>query len=341
MATADGTTDRCDYCRLPIPKSPVPLDRDGERYEFCSVACRDALTESDRVFTAYHGHRRFQPGVSVLTAALPEGIPRNSFVLLTDQPGTRTEALQTELAWRALQRGEPVVFVTLLEPPVSLVQQFASLSWNVLPYLEDGQLQVVDCFTYRVDDRDRMAERLNDWNTHLAAVVEQSCTHVRDPSNMRDLRNQIGNALERSDMEDRGIVVIDSLTELGTLVQPVQAYDFVKTVRADVCKGRFVPVFAGATVSGMGDNESFPLDLAYMADGVVDLQLTEEVVEDVLIKRLRVRKLNGVLVYPEWHVYEYAAGTGIVSYDPSEEIDADQSAADTGETESADGGSNE
>ncbi|PSQ28742.1 hypothetical protein BRD03_02065 [Halobacteriales archaeon QS_9_68_17] len=56
-------------------------------------------------------------------------------------------------------------------------------------------------------------------------------------------------------MVDEGVVV-DSLTEFGTLVQPVQTYDFVKDVRADVCKGRFVPILAGATYTG--ESGTFP-----------------------------------------------------------------------------------
>ncbi|MFB6073677.1 MAG: RAD55 family ATPase [Haloarculaceae archaeon] len=314
----DARVRRCDYCRLPIPKAPVEMAADGETYTFCSAACREAVSESDRVFTQYHGHRRLDTGVSVLDAALPEGVPRNSFVMLTDLAGTRTEAIQAELAWRALQRGEPVVIVSFLEPPVSLIHQFVALEWNVLPYLEDDQLHVLDCFTYRVGDRERMHDRMNPWNAHLTRVADDATTRIRDPSEFGELNNRLDRALEAHDMQDRGVVVVDSLTELGSLVQPVQAYDFVKNLRADVCKGRFVPVFAGATVTG--DGEAFPHDLTYMADGIVEMRLDEEMVEGALIKQLRVRKMSGVLTYPEWSVYEYTAGDGIVTFDPREEM---------------------
>ena len=309
---------RCDYCRLPIPKETVELDHGEQTYSFCSESCRTAQVENERVFTQYHGYRRFRPGVSALESSLPQGIPRNSFVMFTDLAGTRTEAIQAELVWRALQRGEPVVFVSFLEPPVSVIQEFATLEWNVLPYLEDDQLHILDCFTYRVDDRDRMFDRMNSWNTHLSEVAESATTRVRDPTESTELSSRLDSALEEKDMHDEGIVVIDSLTELGTLIQHVQAYNFVKDVRADVCKGRFVPIFAGATLTT--EEETFPHDLKYMVDGIVEMRLNEEIVEGALVKQIRIRKMSGVLTYPEWSVYEYTSGKGIVTFDPIEEM---------------------
>lgn len=320
MPTENGEEEvsRCDYCRLPIPKETVESENEGHTYSFCSESCRDAQADNEELFTEYHGYRRFRPGVSALESSLPQGIPRNSFVMFTDLAGTRTEAIQAELVWRALQRGEPVVFVSFLEPPVSVIQEFATLEWNVLPYLEDDQLHILDCFTYRVDDRERMFDRMNSWNAHLSEVAESATTRVRDPSESSELGSRLDRALGAKDMHDEGIVVIDSLTEMGTLVQPVQAYNFVKDVRADVCKGRFVPIFAGATLTT--EEETFPHDLKYMVDGIVEMRLNEEIVEGALVKQIRIRKMSGVLTYPEWSVYEYTSGKGIVTFDPLEEM---------------------
>jgi KaiC/GvpD/RAD55 family RecA-like ATPase len=173
-----------------------------------------------------------------------------------------------------------------------------------------------------------MYDRMNSWNTHLWDVARSATTTVRDPTDMNQLQNRLDGVLEDLGMHDTGVIVVDSLTELGSLVQPVQAYNFLKDVRADVCKGRFVPIFAGATITGEGD--SFPHDLGYAVDGIVELRLTEELVEDALIKQLRVRKMNGVLTYPEWEVYEYTAGKGIVTFDPVAQIEsADEDGMET------------
>jgi KaiC/GvpD/RAD55 family RecA-like ATPase len=336
----DTTNDSelCDFCRLPRPTDPVTMECDSTVYEFCTEACRDAMAETDRVFTEYHGFRRIRTGVSGLDSFLPQGFPRNSFVLLANDEGARDDALRAELVWRALERDEPAAVVTFTEPPISVVEGFLSLDWNVLPYLESGQLHVVDCFTYRMDDRDRerMFERMDDWNRHIYDITKSVTQTVRDPSDVSELHNKIDNCLEGLSMSDCGVVVIDSLTEFGTLVQPVQAYNFVKDIRADVCKGRFVPIFAGATFGS--EERDFPHDLGYAVDGIVDMQVNGNIVDDTLIKRIRIRKMNGVLAIPEWVAYEFTAGQGLVTFDPIAEMSDTYEGGGREGSEEGDGG---
>ena len=316
---------RCDFCQSPVSREPRSLQRDGEEYVFCSVACREAMREQEHVFTRYRGYRWLRTGVAALEAKLPQGLLRNSAVLLSAQPGAREAELQAEIVWRTLRRGEPAVLVSFQEPPVATVGRLMDMDWNVLPYLESGDLHILDCFTYRVDDRERMQDRLNSWNAHIWTVAEPEVTAVRDPTTPSEIQSSLDGCLEAKGMVDRGVVVIDSITEFGSLVQPVRAYNLVKDVRAEVCKGRFVPVFAGAAY--VGDNDQFPHDLEYMFDGIVDMSLDPNIVEDALIKRLRVRKMSGVLAYPEWTAYEFTSDDGMVTFDPR----AEQEGTDDGE----------
>lgn len=338
MAESDR---RCDFCRQPLVGEGYDLERAGEYYRCCTRRCRDELAESDRVFTEYDGHRRVRSGVAGIDDSLPQGLSRNSFVLLAGHTGTREGAIRAELAWRTLERDEPVILVAFTEPPISLVESFLAMDWNILPAIEDGQVRIVDCFTSRVDDRERLYDRLSPWNRHLDGLVGTATTVVRDPGDGHELRNKLDNSLEELGMVESGLVAIDSLVEFGSLVQPVQAYGFLKGVRAEVCKGRFVPVVGGATG---GDDEAFPRDLEYVADGVIDLQLDGGIVEDTLFRRLRVRKMRGVLTVPEWHTYEYTGGLGLVTFDPREEREEDADGKREGDpeqeepTESGDGG---
>jgi KaiC/GvpD/RAD55 family RecA-like ATPase len=321
MGETSSESDLCDFCRLPCPTEPVTVKHHETVYEFCTEACRDAMGETDRAFTEYHGFRRIRTGVSGIDTFLPQGLPRNSFVLLANDVGSRDDALRAELVWRALERGDPAAFVSFTEPPISVVENFLSLDWNVLPYLESGQFHIVDCFMYRMDDRDRerMFDRMDEWNRHIYDITKPVTQTIRDPSDVSELHNKLDNCLEVLKMSDCGIIVFDSLTEFGTLVQPVQAYNFVKDIRADICKGRFVPVFAGATFTT--EEESFPHDLGYAVDGIVDMQVNGNIVDDTLIKRIRIRKMNSVLAIPEWVAYEFTAGKGLVTFDPIAEMD--------------------
>lgn len=315
----------CDFCHYRCTTEPVTASIEGEAYTFCTEACRTEMERTETDFTQYRGFRRIRPGVAGLNNSLPEGMPRNAFVLIAGETGTREDALGAELMWRTLERDEPAVLVSFTEPPISVVQRFLDLGWNVLPALESDQLRIVDCFTSRIDDSDRFRRRLNRWNKHLRSISEPQTT-VADPTYQAEIRTKIDNAIDDLNMVDCGAVYIDSLTEFGSLSQPVRAYDFVKDLRAEVCKGRFVPVFAGATIIGNG--EEFPHDLSYMLDGIVELALTGSVVEDTLIRRLRVRKMTGVLAITEWKAYEFTRNRGLVTFDPLEEM-ANASSTDT------------
>ena len=312
-------SEACDFCRMPIPEQSVEATVDGRRYHFCTVACRDELRRTTAVFTEYHGFRRIDPDVEGLDRALPQGIPRNSFVLLSGDAGTREDTLGAELIWRTLERGEPAVLVTFTEPPISVIQRFLDMRWNVLPALESDHLRIVDCFTSRIAEPDRFRKRLNDWNQHLLTLTDPQTVTVEDASATTEIRNKIDNSIGGLEMVDRGVVHIDSLTEFGTLVQPVQAYDFIKNLRANVCKGRFVPIFGGATRHNE-ELDEFPHDLSYVLDGIIELDLSGSVIEDTLLRRLRVRKMNGVLAITEWKAYEFTAERGLVIFDPIEEI---------------------
>lgn len=326
MSERADDAERCDFCRHLISREVVEGEFDDRAYRFCSTACRDALAEEEFVFAEYHGHHRMDTGISGLDGGLPQGMPRSSFVLLAGMVGTRSGAIEAELVWRALERGEPAVAVVYTEPPGAFVQGFLELDWNVLPYLESGQLRIVDCFTDRLEDRERMHDRMNEWNRHLHSVSTSATETVRDATDLSEVLNKLDGCLEDDGVSDNGVVVVDSLTELGSLVQPVQAYGFVKDVRAEVCKGRYVPVFAGATYQG--DSAEFPHDLGYMVDGLVQLEQNDDLVRDTLIKRMRIRKMNDALSYAEWTAYEYTAGLGMVTFDPREQIEDARSDGD-------------
>ena len=308
----------CDFCRMPIPGEPIIATVHGGQYQFCTHACRERMDEIDHISAEYHGFRRIRPGVDGLDRDLPQGIPRNAFVLLSGEPGTREDTLGAELVWRRLEQGEPAGIVTFTEPPISVVQRFLDMGWNILPALEHDQVRIVDCFSSRMDDQDRFDRHLNDWNRHLRSFTEDHTEQVGDPGDPAEITNKIDNVVEDLEMIDRGIIHIDSLVEFGTLVQPVRAYDFIKDLRADVCKGRFVPIVAGATREN--EETSFPHDLSYVLDGIIDLALAPDIVADTLIRRIRVRKMTGVLAITEWKAFEFTAGRGLVTFDPHAEM---------------------
>ncbi len=150
----------CDHCHYPIPGDPEESD-DGR---YCSTACREAA-DDDSTMPDPDAYKRFVTGVEPLDSLVPNGIPADSFLLLSGDEGTRRAELGTELVWRALERGEPAVIVSVANPPTATLERFYGNGWNVLPALENDRLRIIDCFTHRLDDRDDFLDRRTDWST--------------------------------------------------------------------------------------------------------------------------------------------------------------------------------
>ena len=236
-------------------------------------------------------------------------------VLLSGIPGTRHTAFQTELIWRALRRGEPAATMSFTEPPTSVVNHFLRLDWNVLPYLETEQFHVVDCFTGRLDDPDAFYVHETEWSAFLRAVAGDAITEVGDPSNVTELSRKLDNSIESRNMAGTGMVTIDSIDELRSIVHEIQVEQFVRDVRGDLCKGQFVPIVTSTTGT---DQDEFPHNSGHLFDGVVDLKFDQDVVPETRLKRLGVRKMDGAAVVPQWLAYELTTN-GLVSFDPTTE----------------------
>jgi len=90
----------------------------------------------------------------------------------------------------------------------------------------------------------------------------------------------------------------------------------VKDLRADVVKGRFVPVFVHASFRGERDREVFPHDLSYTMDGIIEMRFDGDFAQGYALKRLCVREMRGVPTISKWIRYEYDANRGLVRTDP-------------------------
>ncbi|QLG49402.1 RAD55 family ATPase [Natrinema halophilum] len=295
----------CDHCHYPIPGEPEESD-DGR---FCSVACREAAADNSTM-TDPHAYKRVATGIEPIDSLVPNGIPADSFLLLLGDEGTRRAELEIELAWRALERGEPAVVVSFANPPTATLERFYQNGWNVLPALENDRLRIVDCYTHRLDDRDAFLDHRNEWTAFVGEAAEDAIIEVRDPSDRRELTNSLYGALDDLEMNETGLVTLDSLDELETLLQDRQVHDLVKDIRATVCKARFVPVVAAASTASDGE---YP-ESEYVFDGIVDLRLDDQHAPDARLKQLAVRKLIGAQTLPQWVTYEYEPARGLFAF---------------------------
>lgn len=298
----------CDHCHYPIPDDPVESD-DGR---YCSTACREAA-DGDSTMADPDAYKRVATGVEPLDSLVPTGIPADSLLLLSGDDGTRRAELGIELAWRALERGEPAVVCSVSNPPTATLERFYQNGWNVLPALENDRLRIIDCFTYRLEDRDSFFDDRNDWSTFIGETAEDAIVDVRDPSDRREVANRLHGALDDLEMSETGLVTIDSLDDLESVLHEQSVHEFVTNVRATVCKARFVPVVAAATTAEQGD----PPVPEHVFDGIVDLRLTDQLTPAARLKQLAVRKLTGAQLLPQWVTYEHEPARGLFAFGPN------------------------
>ncbi len=306
----------CTFCGYPIPGGVPPREWDG--WLFCSRACRDAFTQDTDPFRGTFDYKQYYFNVDVLTTGLPDGIPGNAAVLFAGDEGTRLQTLLHECIWRALQRGEPAVILSTDKPPVSLVDSFLSHGWNVIPYLDRSHLQIVDLFTGRLHDADAISTHNNRWNKYLRTLLTDAVTRVRDPSDVLEIANKTDQTLQETGMLNTGIVAIDYLTELAAFAQAARATNLLREIRAVVCKTRYVPLLAGASVPRTPDlyPTTFPHNHEYLFDGIIDLEINDELVANERITRLSIRKMDDVPANHRWLPYTYQPARGFIPTTP-------------------------
>ncbi|ELY53814.1 RAD55 family ATPase [Natronolimnohabitans innermongolicus] len=316
----------CTHCQYPIPGDPV--DGDGGDY-FCSTACLEAA-EGENTMPDPSAYKRIVTGVEPLDALLPNGVPADSFVRLAGEAGTRRDELLTELVWRALERGEPATVVTSTTPPTAVLERFFESGWNVLPALEDDRLRLVDCVTHRLADREAFLERRGKWNEFVGEAAADAIVSVESPDDRAAIRSALTETLDDLGMTGTGVVTIDSLGELERRFAADETdgdaalLEFLATVRATVCKARYVPIVAGsAPFRRVADAERSSALRAAGADsrfdGIVDLRLVERRDTETRRCHLGVRKLAGARRLPQWLAYEYEPARGLYALESTTE----------------------
>ncbi|WXG43388.1 MAG: RAD55 family ATPase [Promethearchaeati archaeon SRVP18_Atabeyarchaeia-1] len=240
----------------------------------------------------------FKTGIKALDLSLPEGIPRNSFVLVSGEGGTGKSVLLTQLIYERLKQGEPCILLCLDDSPRGFMQQLTSFGWFPEPFLEKNLLHFIDCYSYRMNPDE--------------SSIPSYTTYIKAPTDLDNLQANVADAVDKLGMHNRGAVFIDSITELWflNLKEPYATVEYVKTWRAEFSKERLVPVFCSHHY-GLKVFEVYEELLEYIVDGVVDLRYEPNLMKiGMLVKQLRIRKLKGVHHDSNWVTFT-VSGEGI------------------------------
>jgi len=242
-------------------------------------------------------------GVAAIDEAFPQGIPRDTFTLISGEGGTGKSVQLSELLFKRLEAGEPGIYICLDDMPKTIMQGLMRFSWDVQKFLDNDKLNFVDCFSFRIKP-----EKTPDW-----------VTLIKDPSDLLGFANALETLMDKLNMHNRGIVIIDSLTEFMTLAEPGLLIEAIKTWRARGSKERGVTFFASMHF-GIGAFEKTVDVFDYIVDGIIDLRYDPFFMrQGKLIKQLRVRKMKGAQHSTAWIPFEVGPN-GIEVYRPDAQM---------------------
>jgi circadian clock protein KaiC len=91
---------------------------------------------------------RVPTGVTGLDHMIEGGLPKGRSILVTGEPGTGKTIFALQFLHEGLKKGEKGIYVTADESPVDVLEQAASLGWDLEPRVEAKELAILNAATY-------------------------------------------------------------------------------------------------------------------------------------------------------------------------------------------------
>src|SRR5512145_3111552 len=91
---------------------------------------------------------RVATGIPGLDPLLEGGFPKGKSILVTGEPGTGKTILALQFLMHGLARGEKGIYVAADEGPLDILEQGASLGWDLEKYVEKKELAILNAGTY-------------------------------------------------------------------------------------------------------------------------------------------------------------------------------------------------
>ena len=88
--------------------------------------------------------KRVSTGIPGLDPLIGGGFPSCKSYLVTGEPGTGKSIFCVQFVLNGLMNGEKAVYVAVDEKPADIVEEAASLGWNLLKFIEEKRLLILD-----------------------------------------------------------------------------------------------------------------------------------------------------------------------------------------------------
>lgn len=217
-------------------------------------------------------------GLDILDELLPQGVPRNSFIILAGSCSIGKTFLALEIVRQFLLRKEPVIYVVFDDDPITIIDIINNrLGIDVYSYTRDRLLNIVDGFSFRIKDKRG--------RTHISVAEEVT------PENTEQIVYTIIQLVDRLEIKGRGIIVIDSLNEILAYHEYIKIIELIKNIRANISKYRCILTLAILHISSEETKKLLQL-IEYGIDGLIYMNSTYK--DNAFINNIVVKRMKGV-----------------------------------------------
>jgi KaiC/GvpD/RAD55 family RecA-like ATPase len=233
--------------------------------------------------------KRISTGIHELDALLDGGFKRGRPYLVIGEPGTGKTIFGLQFLHQALKDGEKGLYVAIDEKPGDLVDQAASLGWDLTPHIERKNLLMLDAsalITARVSD----ISAKND----VQKIIVELNNHIAKSGATRVVIDPVGPLIHASDSlakaQDQARMLISSLQKNSETTTLITSQSLGRGTR--------------------GIEE-------YLVAGTIVLEL--ELANSRFLRTITIEKMRSTPLEPAQYLFHIAPEIGITMR-PSEEI---------------------
>jgi circadian clock protein KaiC len=240
--------------------------------------------------------KRIGTGIAELDRLIEGGLRKGKTYLVVGEPGTGKSVFGLQFLVHGLRQKEKGLYVVVDEKPADVIEQAASLGWDLAPYIESKEFLILDASAYfnnRLDDGKSLDVQkvLADLNTYIMRLGASRL--VIDPVGPLLFANDAAaRALDQARMLFYGLQANTKTTNLLT------TYAVQRNVR--------------------GIEE-------YLVSGTFVLEM--ELVNSRFVRTLTIEKMRSTALEPAQYVFNIAQDRGIALHG-SREPDGSEFAAD-------------
>lgn len=153
---------------------------------------------------------RISTGITALDPLIEGGLPAGRSYLVTGEPGTGKTIFCLQFLLRGLMENQRGVYVAVDEKPADVIEEAASLGWDLSQYIEKKQLLILDAspfFTARMGSREREVD--------VAKTVVDLASYVKRMDASRLVIDPVGPLIGSGDFaahaQERARMLVHSL----------------------------------------------------------------------------------------------------------------------------------